>query len=1059
MFGFTRRKVHSNNRKKEKSKEPREHPQQQQQQQQRPTTVPHAPAVATAPSPPASPPTPDPYEYSFDDLSSVDDMSLYTSESKSTVRYPPQLLNYGMGEGYEDSHDGISCAPSEFTTEIAMKHYARLGGAWRPHQTTPLPHDDGSPPPRNDRTMPPPQQTHEQERSLIRRRPMDEESVAVASVLPATAKMARITLRDNVYANANPLRAPVDLDDSVADSESARSLFDSPLRDSPPHRASPALPISDHSITNSKSRTAKDEPMAAPTTVRRSNTGPVDLDVSVADSESVLSLLDSPLRSTPAPPMTNISKIRRMPNEDASVLSISLPVSLSAEDATDDGSLTFSPSPLNELSIHDEEDTYGFSVDSELHSAGSARSNAAKRLPDKRTELFQGELDDSFPSSDGSKDSTKRRAKQNDESTMSMQYSIDSNRTPLVASSPLHGSKPAIYSLETAMTRTLSKFQSERTPTSSKKGAPNSLEERPTSQRPSPSTISSRSARGDWANKIQARPPPQTKLARWTTTSPTTTTVKTTALSPTTSALASRDQATSQLKPKTVQASSMVVEPDCGQSVVSALTAAAALDELDDDTYGYSTSSATLIPQLPNQDPVKKMSPLSSPPILVEDDEPVVWTDQREDERQTATDPKQEIRDDVLDRTYQETMDTISFARRSHEFTSLSEDNEEKEEQNRLSTGAVLLTETELRKHLKKVQHAQPLPLSEIQGYDSWKQQMEQRQKYFAKLQAQAARQELLKMKNSQQMKRGFNTPGHGKDRPVNSTRSAMDRSIDSSIPTIDDGKVKPRRKNGSVPRSSRSWGWFQLDKKRQDKVEKKKSTTTKTTKSKNSSSQSTDKTKKPKKSSERKTTESAVVPLSQFMRISADEMSQKNPRYSPPPILKSNVKPLPTSALHQQNRADPTKSHRDNDDYGVGTRRLVASLRLDEYRNPRNLSNTAKDSEEERMARLRQEAIQNQRQLRHKEIERLSTQAEMMNKSRTQDLVVRNQGSGRSSGPAKLLAPCVVCKASERSHIAMPCMHFSFCKNCIDDLSQSARPQCPVCSVRNVTFTRVYTG
>ena len=307
-------------------------------------------------------------------------------------------------------------------------------------------------------------------------------------------------------------------------------------------------------------------------------------------------------------------------------------------------------------------------------------------------------------------------------------------------------------------------------------------------------------------------------------------------------------------------------------------------------------------------------------------------------------------------------------------------------------------------------------------------------------------------------MKR-FNAPGRVGDKPVNCTRSAMDRSIDSSIPTIDDGKVKPRRKNGSVPRSSRSWGWFQLDKKRQDKVEKKKSTTTKTTKSKNSSSQSTDKTKKPKKSTERKTTESAVVPLSQFMRISADEASQKVPRYSPPPILKSNVKPLPTSPLHQQNRTDPTKSRRLDDDYGVGTRRLVASLRLDEHRNPRNLSNAAKDSEEDRIARLRQEAIQNQRQLRLKEIERLSTQAEMMNKSRTQDLVVRNQGTGRSSGPAKLLAPCVVCKASERSHIAMPCMHFSFCKNCIDDLSQSARPQCPVCLVRNVTFTRVYTG
>ena len=984
-----------------------------------------------------SPSTPDHYEYSFDDLSSVDDMSLYTSQSKSTVRYPPHLLNYGggMGDGYEDSHDAISCAPSEFTTEIAMKHYARLGGAWRPHQTTPLP-DYGSPTSSRNNGTPPP----EHDQSLIRRRPMDEESVAAASVLPATAKMARITLPDNSFANApkTTLRAPVDLDDSVADSESARSL----LLDSPPRR-----------VTSTSKRPIHEPNVASGlTTVRRSNTAPVDLDVSVADSESVRSLLDSPLRNTPAP-FPKKSKSRTIEDLDTSVLSISLPLSLSAEDACDDGSLTFSPSPLNEMSVQDE-DTYGFSVASEQNSASSAVSHDSKPKRDRLAELFQGGLDDSFPSSDGSKDSTKRRAKQNDESTMSMQYSIDSNRTPQVAS-PMPVVQPTMYSLETVMARSISKFQSDRTPTSSKK-APDSLEERP-----SPSTVASRSARIDWAAKIQPRPPPQTKLARWST-PPTYTT----------SALATRDQATPQLKPKTVQTTSMVVEPDCGQSVVSALTAAPAVDdEQDDDTYGYSTTSGTLIQQSPDDEEPLTTGPVSSP-IVVEDDEPVVWTDQREDERQIATAPKQEIRDDVLDRTYQETMDTISFARRSHDFTSLSEDNEEKE-QNRISTGAVLLTETELRKHLKKVQYAQPLPSSEIQGYDSWKQQMEQRQKYFAKVQAQAARQELLKRKNVQQMNRNnpahdwrptqsqpiVRGPSHGsEDKPVNSTRSAMDHSIDSSIPTIDDGRAKPRQKNDSLPRSNRGgWGWFQSDnKKKKNKVEKKKSTTTKTTKSRNSSSQSTDKTTK-LKTSEHKA-ESPVVPLSQFMRISADEASEeKRATFSPRPIHNNGAKPLRTSPL--QNTTDPkmlaaTKSRRD-DDYGVGTRKLVPSLRVDEHRNPGNISNQAKEREEDRIARLRQEAIQNQRQLRLKEIERLPAQATMLNR----DPVVLNQGPGRSSGPAKLLAPCVICKASERSHIAVPCMHFSFCKNCIDELSQAARPQCPVCSARNVTFTRVYTG
>jgi hypothetical protein len=55
-------------------------------------------------------------------------------------------------------------------------------------------------------------------------------------------------------------------------------------------------------------------------------------------------------------------------------------------------------------------------------------------------------------------------------------------------------------------------------------------------------------------------------------------------------------------------------------------------------------------------------------------------------------------------------------------------------------------------------------------------------------------------------------------------------------------------------------------------------------------------------------------------------------------------------------------------------------------------------------------------------------------------------------------LTPCVICKVSERSHISMPCMHYSFCGECSEDLSKVQIPICPICQTKDIVLSRVYT-
>lgn len=52
---------------------------------------------------------------------------------------------------------------------------------------------------------------------------------------------------------------------------------------------------------------------------------------------------------------------------------------------------------------------------------------------------------------------------------------------------------------------------------------------------------------------------------------------------------------------------------------------------------------------------------------------------------------------------------------------------------------------------------------------------------------------------------------------------------------------------------------------------------------------------------------------------------------------------------------------------------------------------------------------------------------------------------------------PCVVCGSGERTHLALPCMHYSFCADCADSLQLRNIKTCPVCDRGGTTYIRVF--
>ncbi|KAL7578283.1 hypothetical protein ACA910_012696 [Epithemia clementina (nom. ined.)] len=57
---------------------------------------------------------------------------------------------------------------------------------------------------------------------------------------------------------------------------------------------------------------------------------------------------------------------------------------------------------------------------------------------------------------------------------------------------------------------------------------------------------------------------------------------------------------------------------------------------------------------------------------------------------------------------------------------------------------------------------------------------------------------------------------------------------------------------------------------------------------------------------------------------------------------------------------------------------------------------------------------------------------------------------------PTSSLPPCVICHRGKRTHIATPCMHFSFCATCAIRLGDRGPCDCPVCHEPHVAFAAV---
>lgn len=63
------------------------------------------------------------------------------------------------------------------------------------------------------------------------------------------------------------------------------------------------------------------------------------------------------------------------------------------------------------------------------------------------------------------------------------------------------------------------------------------------------------------------------------------------------------------------------------------------------------------------------------------------------------------------------------------------------------------------------------------------------------------------------------------------------------------------------------------------------------------------------------------------------------------------------------------------------------------------------------------------------------------------------SQSSTTNSSP---LPPCVVCHTGDRTHIATPCMHYSFCADCVKKFHKQGSTTCPVCQNKHVMFAVV---
>lgn len=115
-------------------------------------------------------------------------------------------------------------------------------------------------------------------------------------------------------------------------------------------------------------------------------------------------------------------------------------------------------------------------------------------------------------------------------------------------------------------------------------------------------------------------------------------------------------------------------------------------------------------------------------------------------------------------------------------------------------------------------------------------------------------------------------------------------------------------------------------------------------------------------------------------------------------------------------------------------------------------------DREQRHIEELRRKELERQRKREADARKKLPSKIcspegiDVMNEPRTTRELSANKSTRLSTSVSTL--PCVVCSRGERTHIATPCMHFSFCEPCAKRLDGMP---CPVCGSLCPTYNRVF--
>ncbi|KAL7578282.1 hypothetical protein ACA910_012695 [Epithemia clementina (nom. ined.)] len=162
----------------------------------------------------------------------------------------------------------------------------------------------------------------------------------------------------------------------------------------------------------------------------------------------------------------------------------------------------------------------------------------------------------------------------------------------------------------------------------------------------------------------------------------------------------------------------------------------------------------------------------------------------------------------------------------------------------------------------------------------------------------------------------------------------------------------------------------------------------------------------------------------------------------------------------------DGFKSPDSNDGKLSGSRKRnnQPAASAESERDPISLGNRNKVTVSKRQQQQQQQLLQQQQQ-QQQDMEWIESQQRFLNsdgqQQRTRHCVPlfpsRDSMHGRITTSATCtLPPCVICHRGKRTHIATPCMHFSFCATCAIRLSDQGPRDCPVCNQPQVSFAAV---